>query len=95
MIKIYDGCYFSMPFLGKIKSRQPCVDHQNVFWFCLFVFLFYWLVKNKKRSWNYLQYTIERKEIEGDGEKERCKRELVRIWILHVAHHLLIRLGPE
>jgi len=29
--------------------------------------------KNKKKSWNYLQYTIERKEIK-EMEKERCKK---------------------
>ena len=30
-------------------------------------------VEYKKRSWNYLQYTIERKEIK-EMEKERCKK---------------------
>ena len=73
MVKIYDSCYFSMSFLGKIKSSQACVDHQNVLVLSICFPILLVGKKNKKKSWNYLQYTIERKEIK-EMEKERCKK---------------------
>ena len=58
--------------LAKLKVVRPVLI-TKMFLVLSICFPILLVGKKTKKSWNYLQYTIERKEIK-EMEKERCKK---------------------
>ena len=58
--------------LAKLKLVRPVLI-TKMFLVLSICFPILLVGKKTKKSWNYLQYTIERKEIK-EMEKERCKK---------------------
>lgn len=55
-VVIIDDSYYVL--MSKIKSRQPYIDHQNVFCCCLFCYFTDWGGKRKEKKVQELLYSV-------------------------------------